>query len=65
MTDLKEIREAFLEKLENDEGLLIGYQANVAMLLHDKYGIKDRDKRNEAAIAILNLIFGGDLKRVD
>ncbi len=58
------IRKIFLDALE-DPGLLIGYQANIAMLLHDKYGITDRDIRNNAAIDILNLILDGNLKRVD
>ena len=45
--------------LREDEGLRIVYVANVAMLLHDRYGITDYEKRNAAAEAILNLIFEG------
>lgn len=43
--------------LREDEGLMIGYQANVAMLLHDRYGITDHETRNQAAKDILHLIF--------
>ncbi len=64
MKDIANIRRQFLKAL-SDRGLLIGYQANIAMLLHDKYGIKDHDKRNNAAIDILNLILDGNLKRAD
>ncbi len=58
-------RKMLLVELYSNPGLLIGYQANIAMLLHDKYGITDRDARNNAAIDILNLILDGNLKRVD
>ena len=50
-------RQLMAEELEKDAGLYLGYVANVAMLLHDKYGITDRKERNLAAIAILDLIF--------
>lgn len=45
------------QELLRDEGLYIGYRANVAMLLHDRYGIRDHETRNKAARDILNLIF--------
>jgi hypothetical protein len=45
------------DELENDKGLRIAYIANVAMLLHDKYGVTDFKERNNAAIDILNLLF--------
>ena len=35
--------------LKCDEGLRLGYEANVAMLLHDRYGITDYETRNQAA----------------
>ena len=38
-------------------GVYDAYQSNVAMLLSDRYGIDDHGKRNEAAAAILDLIF--------
>ena len=47
--------------LDDDDELYIGYQANVAMLLYDRYGIKNHKKRNNAADDMLRLIF--DLKR--
>lgn len=34
-----------------------GYVDNVAMLLHDRYGIRDYKTRNQAADDILRLIF--------
>jgi hypothetical protein len=49
----KTIRDAF----EKDEGFKLGYVANVAMLLHDRYGITNHEKRTKAANDILNLIF--------
>ena len=55
---VKTLRELFRKELE-DEDLKIGYIANIAMLLHDKYGITNYEKRNEAAKDVLNLIFGG------
>jgi hypothetical protein len=48
------------EQLLSDKGLRLGYQANIAMLLNDFYGITDYEERNQAATDILNLIF--DLK---
>jgi len=46
-----------------EEDLREGYRSNVAMLLHDRYGITDPKTRNQAAEDILNLIF--DFKEVD
>jgi len=43
--------------LRRDEGLKIAYVANVAMLLHDRYGITDHDARTRAAEDILRLVF--------
>ena len=34
-----------------------GYVDNIAMLLHDHYGITDMDERNQAGKAIMNLVF--------
>ena len=42
---------------EKDGGLTVGYVSNIAMLLHDKYGIIDYEKRNRIAKDILHLIF--------
>lgn len=50
-------RQAMAKHLREDEGLRIGYQANVAMLLHDRHGITDHEARNKAADDILRLIF--------
>jgi hypothetical protein len=54
---IKNARETMCKALEQDEGLKLGYVSNVAMLLHDKYGITDYDQRNQAAEDILKLIF--------
>lgn len=40
-----------------DEDLKFAYVSNIAMLLYDKYGIREMKKRNQAAEDILNLIF--------
>jgi len=52
---VKTLREMFRKELE-DEGLRIAYIANIAMLLHDRYGITDYKTRNQAASDILKLI---------
>ena len=57
MTPFQEARQIMGGALATDEGLYQGYQANVAMLLHDQYGITDYEKRNKAADDILSLIF--------
>lgn len=49
-------------KLQADGGLRIGYVANVAMLLSDRYGMTEPATRDEAARAILCLIFDIDRK---
>lgn len=43
--------------LREDKGLRLSYEANVAMLLHDRHGIKGEKQRNLAARDILRLIF--------
>jgi len=52
-----ECRRYMANTLKCDKGLFIAYQANVAMLLHDRYGIEDYETRNKAAAEILELIF--------
>ena len=51
--EFAEARRTMAKHLRDDEGLMIGYQANVAMLLHDRYGITDQETRNKAAKDIL------------
>jgi len=55
--EFAEARRTMAKHLREDEGLMIGYQANVAMLLHDRYGITDYETRNQAAKDILALVF--------
>ena len=57
MTQFQEARQIMGDTLVKDEGLHHGYRANVAMLLHDQYGITDYETRNKAADDILSLIF--------
>ncbi len=52
-------RKRMAHALRSDEGLRIGFVANVAMLLHDRYGITEPETRDRAANEILNLIFEG------
>jgi hypothetical protein len=55
-----DIRKAMGKEIFEDEDLLIGYVANVAMCLHDQFNradFKDQGTRNEAARSILHLIF--------
>ena len=56
-TGFPKAREIMGKHLSKDEGLWIAYQSNVAMLLFDRYGIKDPMKRCQAASEILELIF--------
>jgi hypothetical protein len=57
MNKIAEARRTMRDALEKDDGFKIGYIANIAMLLHDKYGIIQHQERNEAAEDILKLIF--------
>jgi len=57
MRKFKKARMKMSRALASDDGLMFGYQSNVAMLLHDRYGITDHDTRNKAAKDILTLIF--------
>lgn len=53
----KDCRRYMANTLKCDKGLRLSYEANVAMLLHDRHGITDHDKRNAAAKDILHLVF--------
>ena len=50
-------RDIFKKRFEEDEDFRYGYQANIAMLLHDRYGITDHKERNDAANDIMAVIF--------
>ena len=50
-------RKIFKKAFEENEGFRIGYQANIAMLLYDRYGIIDMEERNRAANDIMAVIF--------
>jgi len=57
MRKIEKARKTMRKAFEKDGALLVGYVSNIAMLLHDKYGITDYEKRNRAAKDILRLIF--------
>ena len=55
--EIKRARKVINDAFKRDPDLRYGYQSNIAMLLHDQYGITEHDKRNAAANDILKLIF--------
>jgi len=57
MNNVQKARKMMKQELEKDEELRFAYQSNIAMLLHDRYGITNFDKRNKAANDILKLVF--------
>jgi len=61
MNEIAKARETMRERFEQDKGFKQGYMANIAMLLHDRYGITDYDTRNKAAEDLLKLIFYQDV----
>ncbi len=50
-------RRVMCTALASDSELRLSYVANVAMLLHDRHGIRTAPKRNSAAQDIVTLIF--------
>lgn len=50
-------RRKLCEAFREDEDFRRGYVDNIAMLLHDKYGIINYEQRNQAAEDIMKLIF--------
>jgi len=54
---IKKARKIMRDALKKDENFKQVYVSNVAMLLHDRHGIKAFDKRNNAAEEIIDLIF--------
>ena len=57
MSSFSDARIVFGWHLRHDDGLRLTYEANIAMLLHDRFGITNFEARNKAAHAILNLMF--------
>lgn len=55
--EIKDARETIWMAFEEDEHFKDGYISNIAMLLHDRYGITDYEERSRAAEDILRLIF--------
>lgn len=57
MNKIAKARKVMRDEFEKDEGFKEAYVANIAMLLHDRYGIRNYEKRNAAAEDILKLVF--------
>lgn len=57
LLDFKDMREAMANRFMKDNALLVSYEANIAMLLHDRYGMTDYKTRNQAAHDIMCLLF--------
>ena len=55
--NIKEARKTIREAFEKDPDFKESYVANIAMLLHDHYGITDFETRNQAGEDIVKLIF--------
>jgi len=55
--NIKRARKVMRNAFEKDPDFAETYVANIAMLLHDKYGITDSIERNRAGEDILELIF--------
>ena len=54
---IKNARRVMCEAFKHDEDFRQTYVDNIAMLLHDRYGIINWEERNNAAEDIMNLIF--------
>ena len=57
---IKDARATMAEAFKRVPHFRYGYVANIAMLLHDRYGITDYETRNAAGDDIVKLIFEGD-----
>ena len=57
MLEFQRARETMSKILKKEDDLYYGYQSNIAMLLHDRYGITDHKTRNDAAKDIIELVF--------
>ena len=54
---IKQARKTMAKAFKNDPDFRDSYVANVAMLLHDRYGITDYETRNAAGDDIVKLVF--------
>ena len=57
MNQIQKARKIFRDAFDKDPDFKQGYVANIAMLLHDQYGLTDFGERNAAAEDILKLVF--------
>ena len=57
MTEIEQARKTMRDAFVKDPGFRMGYQANIAMLLHDRHGITEINARNAAADEIIDLVF--------
>ena len=53
-------RKIFKKSFEKDDNFRDSYQANIAMLLYDRYGITEYKRRNQAANDIMKVIFDAE-----
>jgi hypothetical protein len=60
LSDFATARRRVCDELGSDEGLLIGYRANIACMIHDRDGIA-WEHANQTADAICNLLFETNL----
>ncbi len=56
-TSFRGARRKMARDLKNETDLRDVYRSNIAMFLHDHYGITDYEKRNAAAEGIIKLVF--------
>lgn len=57
MNDIGKARKTMADAFKADPDFRDGYVANIAMLLHDRYGITDYKTRNAAGDDIVKLVF--------
>lgn len=57
LNDFSKARSTIRQCFERDEDFRRTYRDNIAMLLFDRYGIRDHSTRNAAAEDIIDLIF--------
>ncbi len=54
---IADARKTIADAFKDDPDFRQGYVSNVAMLLHDQFGITDYETRNKAGDAIVRLVF--------
>lgn len=57
MTTVKQARKVIADAFAADADFRRSYVDNIAMLLHDKYGITNKETRDQAGDDIVRLVF--------